>query len=248
MDSNSDNSQLRKMNKTMKTIIFDFDGTIANTLDAVVNIYNDIAPKYNCKPVKHKDRKKLQAKRPQEFLKNYGVNHLKLFFLVIHTRRKLRNEIGNIKPIIGITQALKELKIAGFNLGIMTSNSKINVNIFLEMNGIKNIFDFIYTSKNIFGKDKTINQLLKNHKIRKDSVVYVGDETRDIEAARKVGIPIVAVSWGFNAREILALSEPDKIIDNPKKMLECLQKITEENKLFYGFENKVSNTSKFLTP
>jgi len=235
------------LNKTMRTIIFDFDGTIANTLDAVVNIYNEIAPKYRCKLVKYEDRKKLQAKRPQEFLKNYGVTNFKLFFLLIHSRRKLRNEIENIKPISGIIETLKELKTAGFKLGIMTSNSKKNVNIFLEMNDIKSIFDFIYTSKNIFGKDKTINKLLQSHKIEKKSVIYIGDETRDVEAAKRLGIPMIAVSWGFNARETLTASKPNKVIDHPKDLLECLQKITKEDKIVYEFKNKASQASKILT-
>lgn len=208
-----------------KTIIFDFDGTIANTLDAVVDIYNRIAPKYRCKIVQHEDRKKLQAQRPQEFLKNYGVTNFKLPFLLLLVRKELRGEINNIEPIKDIIQALCDIKAAGFSLGIMTSNSKENVAVFLAANGLKGVFDFVYSGKNIFGKDKVIGQLLKNHQIKKDLAIYVGDETRDIEAAKKVGIPVVAVSWGFNTKEILAAQEPYEVIDNPKSLLECLRKI-----------------------
>lgn len=107
-----------------KTIIFDFDGTIANTLDAIVDIYNRIASKYRCKIVQPEDRKKLQAQRLQEFLKNYGVTNFKLPFLLLRVRKELRSEIENIRPIAGMVQALKNIKTAGFCLGIMTSNSK----------------------------------------------------------------------------------------------------------------------------
>ena len=91
-------------------------------------------------------------------------------------------------------EALKEIKAADFKLGIMTSNSKENVTTFLELHGLKGIFDFVYSGRNIFGRHKIINRLLKNHKISKKNAVYIGDETRDIEAAKRVGIPVVAVS------------------------------------------------------
>jgi len=137
----------------------------------------------------------------------------------------LRGEIKNIKPIAGMIQALRNIKNAGLSLGIMTSNSKKNVKIFSEMNGLDGIFDFVYSGRNIFGKDKVIRRLLKDQQIARDNVVYVGDETRDIEAAKKAGIPVVAVSWGFNIREILVVQHPNEIVDEPKNLLECLRKI-----------------------
>lgn len=208
-----------------KTIIFDFDGTIANTLDAIVNIYNRIAPNFRCRTVQQEDRNQLRTKRPQEFLKDYGVTKFKLPFLLLRVRKELRGEINNIKPIHGIIHALKEIKTDGFILGIMTSNSKENVKIFLQANELNGVFDFIYSGRNIFGKDRVIGRLLRDHKIKKQAAIYVGDETRDIEAAKKVNISVVAVSWGFNTPEILAASQPNNVIDHPKQLLECLRGI-----------------------
>lgn len=207
-----------------KNVIFDFDGTIADTLDAAVNIYNAIAPKYHCKPVKMEDKDILRGKRPQDFFKDYGVTSFKLPFLLIHIRGELKKHIINTPLVKDISSALKDLKDAGYNLGILTSNSKENVDMFLFANKLTEIFDFIYSSKNIFGKDKDILHLLKNRNIKKDNVVYVGDETRDIEAAKRVGIPIIAVSWGFNTREILVAQGPSYIIDEPGELLNCLSR------------------------
>lgn len=206
-----------------KIAIFDFDGTIADTLDAVVNIYNKIASKYNCKEVREEDRKKLQAKKPQEFLKDYGLTNFKLPFVLLKIRRGLKSEIENIKPIKGMVQTLKDIKNAGFVVGVMTSNSKENVESFFKLHDLNGIFDFIYSGKNLFGKDKVLKRLLKKHKIDKEIVVYIGDETRDIEAAKKVGMPVVAVSWGFNSKEILVSQMPNAIVDEPEKLLNVLE-------------------------
>ncbi|PSB03825.1 HAD family hydrolase, partial [Merismopedia glauca] len=58
-------------------------------------------------------------------------------------------------------------------------------------------------------------------------VIYVGDETRDIEAARKSKIKAIAVCWGFNFREILAKYKPDFLIDRPSQLLEVVQHLEE---------------------
>ena len=117
------------------------------------------------------------------------------------------------------------LKNTGFNLGILSSNSKINVCKFLENNNLDNIFDFIYSSRHLFGKDKTLLRLLKKRNIPKKNAVYVGDETRDIEAAKKAGISIVSVSWGFNSRKTLEALQPDQIAGSPGELIACLQRI-----------------------
>ena len=184
-----------------------------------------MAPKYRCKIAKEEDLKKLRANKPQELLKSYNITKFKLPFLLLHIRKELRKEINNIKPISGIIKALRKIKAAGFNLGVMTSNSKKNVQIFADLNGLNGIFDFIYSGRNLFGKEKVINKLLKIHKIKKNSAIYIGDETRDIEASKKVGIQIIAVSWGMNTKEILASLQPDTITDKPENLLKCIQEL-----------------------
>lgn len=208
-----------------KTIIFDFDGTIANTLELAVKIYNNIAPEYNCKLVKQEDKEMLRAKKPQEFIKTYGAATFKLPFVLLRMRKELSKHISEIEPVKNIGAALYEIKNAGFKLGILTSNSKDNVSKFLENNSLLGIFDFIYSGKNVFGKDRIISRLLNHENISIESAIYVGDETRDVEAAKKAGIPVIAVSWGFNSKEILAALRPNQIVDDPKELLGRLQQI-----------------------
>jgi phosphoglycolate phosphatase-like HAD superfamily hydrolase len=211
--------------KNKKIIIFDFDGTIADTLDMGVEIYNSITDKYNCKPVRQEDIKKLQSKKLRELMKDFGVTNLKLPFLLLHIRKELSRRIDDINPIKNIQEALTKIKAAGFNLGILSSNSKENVSAFLKKNNLSDLFDFIFTGRNIFGKNKVMQRLLKNKNISRGDTIYIGDEVRDIEAAKKVGIPIVSVSWGFNSKNILAASHPDRIVDNPEQLLDNIRMI-----------------------
>lgn len=208
----------------IKYIIFDFDGTIADTIDLAINIYNNISSEYNCKPVRHEDRELLRSGRPQDLLKLYEVTNLKLMLILLRIRKELGNRIPEMKPIKDIKDSLEKIKNAGLNLGILTSNSKHNVSAFLENNGLSGLIDFIYDGKSLFGKDRVLMRLFDHEKISRENVVYVGDEVRDIEASKKTCIPVIAVSWGLNKRVALVASHPTYIVDTPGELFECIIK------------------------
>lgn len=213
----------------IRYIIFDFDGTIADTIDLALAIYNRIAPEYNCKPVNDEDRKVLREGKPKELLKEYGVTNLKLGLLLLRIRKEIGNHIPELKLVKGIRDPLREIKNAGLILGILTSNSTHNVNRFLKKNDLTDIFDFVYSGKSLFGKDRVLMRLFDHEKISGEEVMYIGDETRDIEASERAGIPVVAVTWGLNNRKALLSLKPDQIADKPADLPGCVQEVLLKN-------------------
>jgi phosphoglycolate phosphatase len=211
--------------KDIRYILFDFDGTIVDSLNLAFKIYNRIAHEYNCKSAKQGDMELLRTKKPQELLKAYGITDLKLLLLVLRIRKELSSHITEIELVKDIESSLKEIKSAGFRMGILTSNSRDNVCKILENNNISNLFEFIYSGKSFFGKDRVIRRVLNRENISRESVIYVGDETRDVEASKKAGIPVTAVCWGLNNRDVLASLLPDQIADKPGELFECFQRI-----------------------
>ncbi|MDY0201061.1 MAG: HAD-IA family hydrolase [Tenuifilaceae bacterium] len=203
-------------------LIFDFDGTIANTLNAGVDIYNRVAHEYGCKKFHHKDTEEFQGKKPFDLMRELEVSLLNLPLLLLRIRHELFSEIKNVEPFDGITEMLHTLKQSGYNLGVVTSNSKKNVEHFFEEHNLNNIFSSIHTSKHLFGKHKVIAKYMRQHDITKETAVYIGDEARDIEATQKIGIPIIAVSWGFNTKNILEMYKPFAIVDSPKELLSTI--------------------------
>lgn len=204
---------------TQKTIIFDFDGTIADTFSILLNIYNEAAAKFNCRPVDAKDIEKLRSQKPQKFLKEYGVKGYKVPLMAIYIKRQLSKHLLEIDPVDDIDKVLAKLIGQDYKLGILSSNSKSNIETFLRQHGLNGYFDFIYTSRNVFRKDLALKKIIKAQHISKSDVIYVGDETRDIEACKKAGVKIIAVAWGFNSKEALYKLRPDTLIDNPKELL-----------------------------
>lgn len=204
---------------TQTVIIFDFDGTIADTVDALVGIANRLAVEFGYVPITQQELALLKNLTSREIIKYSGISVFKIPFLVKKVKGELKDKIHEFQPIPGIKEALIELKAEGYSLGIITSNSKDNVNEFLKINELDNLFDFIYSGVTIFGKKTIINNVLKQRQLKPQQVIYVGDETRDIEASKKANIQVIAVTWGFNSPEILAKQKPDFLIHHPSELL-----------------------------
>jgi len=207
---------------TQKVVIFDFDGTIADTVDALVSIANRLAKEFGYVQITPEELALLRNLTSREIINYSGISVFKIPFLVKKIKGELKSKIPELKPIPGIKEALINLKNAGHRLGIITSNSKDNVTEFLRINELDNLFEFIYSGITIFGKTTIINNLLKQKQLKPEEVIYVGDETRDIEASKKANIKVVAVSWGFNSPEVLAKQNPNYLIHHPSELLDVV--------------------------
>lgn len=205
-----------------KVVIFDLDGTIADILPLLVKILNSSSAEFGYNELKEENIEELRAKDTSEALRHLGISIFKLPFLVKKARAELSKEIDKLRPIKGISEALSKVKKAGYKLGILTSNSEENVRKFLENNGLQ-IFDFIYSGSSFFGKGRVLKNLLLQQNLKSSEVVYVADETRDVKAARKAGVKIVAVSWGFNSRQAFTSSKPDSLVDKPEELVKVLE-------------------------
>lgn len=211
---------------TQKVIIFDFDGTIADTVDALVSLANSLATEFGYAQITPEELVILRNLTSREIFKYSGIPLFKIPFLLKKVKRELKNKIPELKPIVGIREALVELKDNGNRLGIITSNSKGNVKQFLEINNLDSLFEFIHTGVTIFGKTTIINNVLRQKQIKTEEVIYVGDETRDIEASKKAHIKVIGVTWGFNSEEALLKQNPDDLIHHPHELVEVIRNIS----------------------
>lgn len=216
------NTSCTMLKGPVKYIIFDFDGTLADSVDAALHIYNRVAPEYNCKPIIGEARSLLSAKNPTRYFKEYGVTPFKLFLLIFRVRKELGKHMEEIPLIEGIENSLRKLQEAGFRLGILTSNSKKNVGKFLQHNQLSDVFSFIYSGRHLFGKDKVIGKIIRKERLNEGSIVYVGDETRDVLAMKKIHVPVVAVSWGLSPASKLATLHPSQLIHHPDELTPTL--------------------------
>ncbi len=201
-----------KNNKPL--IVFDFDGTVADSWPHIIKIMNRISPEYGFKQIPYADKDKYRNIELKQVLKGLDIGSLRLPFVVKRVRKEIQKDILNIKMVPGMKQLLDTLKNQGYNLGIVTSNSVANTKKFLKHNNVGDI-DFIYSSTCVGDKDKLIKDVIQKSQIDPENIYYVGDEVRDIEAAQKTGVKSIAVTWGFSSKKLIEQSNPDYLINDP---------------------------------
>lgn len=203
-------------------IIFDFDGTIADTISLGLELINSHSEKFKYKKI---DREKNEGLAAFELIKYMGVKYWKLPYLMWYLRKKLGENASEIKMFPGVKELLESLKNSGYQLGILSSNNYKNIADFLKKNDIDSYFSYFKTKVPIFGKK---NALAKARRQLKTDFVYVGDELRDVEACHKNDIRLVSVAWGLNSAVSLEKANPDYVARTPEAAVELIKKAAEE--------------------
>lgn len=183
-------------------ILFDFDGTIADTISAGLEIINSHAEKYGYKKLDGDINTHFSA---LQLVKMAEVKLWKLPYLIYQLKKKLSEKSDELKVLPEAPELIKKLSNEGYELGILTSNSLKTVKAFLKKYELDSFFSFLRTDVSLFGKKKA---LAKAKKVINKKIVYIGDELRDIEACRKNDIPIVSIPWGLNSYESLEEHNP----------------------------------------
>jgi phosphoglycolate phosphatase len=209
------------MRNNSKLIIFDFDGTLADTLGALLRISNRLAPEFGYSQIGDEQFASLKYLSSWEIIKLSKVALWKLPFLLKRVKEEFPGEVRNVRLFPGVIELLNTLKMQGYRLGIVSSNAEQNIRSLLGQNQIEHLFDFV-TTASTFGKGKAIGKLLKQYKCSKSDAIYIGDEIRDIQAARSIEIRVVAVGWGFNAPTALIDRQPDLLITKPLALINAL--------------------------
>jgi phosphoglycolate phosphatase len=198
-------------------IIFDFDGTIADSDKVVNEILSNLAIKYrihNLSPKEFKHKSELSLIKKIKML---------LFIHKVETEFKIQygKNVSSIKAFDNVLSIINQINKAGYKLAVISSNTKPNIDSFFRLNNIS--FDIIVlSSKGLFGKHKSITNFLQEHNCTKDSVLYIGDEIRDIKACNKSGVDIAFVKWGLDGNEDISAFKPKFIISTPEELLGIL--------------------------
>ncbi|MFO0824260.1 MAG: HAD-IA family hydrolase [Gemmataceae bacterium] len=205
---------------SFKLVIFDFDGTLANSLPTAVGIFNRIAAELGYKQIV--DVATVRAMPTRQFLRHHGISLWRLPRLVRRYHLAAAEEADKLKLFPGLSESLHAIRSQGVRLGVLSSNKEDNIRRCLRANGVEDLFSFVVGYPKLFGKGKALRRILRTERLEKSDVLYVGDEVRDVEAARKAGIAVVAATWGFHAESILRDSRPDHLIAEPAQLAELV--------------------------
>lgn len=212
---------MEKQNRLYDYIIFDFDGTLADSGPISLKAIKSMAQKYGFRDIEWNDVNKMRGMSFSDRCKYMGVSPLKIPIFVSDFYSYYKTHIDELELNKGIGELTHTLHDEGFGLAVLSSNSENNIKHFFEINNI-NIFNDIICSNHLFSKDIMINKYIRRKKLNKNKVLYVGDELRDIEACKKAGIDIVWVDWGLDMRSTVEPSRPNYIVSDPNEIYKII--------------------------
>ncbi|MEL6942722.1 MAG: HAD-IA family hydrolase [Bacteroidota bacterium] len=206
------------------TLIFDFDGTLANTLDLILDLYNQhITKQFSCKYFDKSKIEEFRIRRPISFLREFGITPIKLPFIIYRVRKLMKAHITEAQLFEGMKEVLTTLHAENIKMGIVTSNSTENVQLFLAHHKIEHYFSFIRSSKSLTSKKRSLRKVIAQNKLIKDDTIYIGDEIRDIRSSKAADIKCAAVTWGHQHRSLLEQEEPYAILETTKDILNLIR-------------------------
>jgi phosphoglycolate phosphatase len=197
-------------------IVFDFDGTLADSLSVMLDIYNqEIAPKWGLKQVTTDDWHMLRQSSITKGLRYIGVKPYQLARLLTEGRRLVKARGGDITLFPGVVELVKQLVKEGHDLYALSTNDQTLIREVLAAAGIAEYID-VLKSPRIFGKANSLRRLLKQTRVSSQDGWMIGDEVRDMVAAKRVGMNAMAVTWGFQPEATLAALRPQAIAHSLK--------------------------------
>lgn len=196
-----------------KLVIFDFDGTLADSFGWFMRSVHSVAQRYHFTPPDLDRLDELRGYSSGQLMARFGVSWWKLPLIVRHMRQLMNEQINEIKPFPGVEQLLRDLNAAAIDIAIVTSNSEKNVKAILGPQNMALVRAHSCGAA-LYGKQRRFRNILKQCGYSPEETLCVGDEIRDAEASTTSGIDFLGVGWGFTKPSALQKYTRLKICDS----------------------------------
>jgi pyrophosphatase PpaX len=213
--------QARNQQCLYEAVIFDLDGTLADTFPTVMRNYNQVMLDYTGR-----------TWTLEEMLPHFGPPEDVIFnkFIPDIARQRaaledyyrlLEADGAEIKPFDGMHELLRELRATGRKLAVFTGATTRAGRIRLRHAGLLEFFDEVLGSdrlKNYKPHPEGLWRLLEQFAITPQAAIFIGDSPLDVQAGRDAGVTTAAALWGAGSRESLEAAKPDFLLEQPTQL------------------------------
>jgi phosphoglycolate phosphatase len=205
---------------SMATVIFDFDGTIADSFPVIVDVFQQLT---HSTPLPPAEIQRLRLLPLHDLGRELHIAKWRIPLLLWRGRRLMKQRISEVEVFDGIPQVIAALHHHNHQLFVVSSNDTKAIEAFLKRHKLDNYFTQINGSVGLFAKAKSLQKMLNQNHINREDCYYIGDEVRDIEAALRLGIKQIAVTWGYNDATILKAYYPTALVNTPAQLLNAIE-------------------------
>jgi phosphoglycolate phosphatase len=191
--------------------IFDLDGTLADSLPWFLRIANTVADKHGFRRIETHEIESLRGKGSREIVRHFQVPMWRMPLIARDVRRMKAASLDGISLFAGVDGMLESLSAKGVVRAMVSSDSEDNVRRSLGTHA--RAISHFACGASLFGKAAKFRRVVRRAGIPPARAIAIGDEVRDIEAARAAGVACGAVTWGYAAAETLRALEPDLMFE-----------------------------------
>lgn len=197
--------------------IFDFDGTLADSLPLFGDAFNEIADRHGFRRVSAAEVPALRQKDPVAIMRHVRMPAWKLPAVTADFMKLMSDNRARVPLFAGVAESLRELASSGLELAVVSSNSRDNV-VHVLGPGLASLIYPIECGVSIFGKRARIIRVLRATRVEPRRAIYIGDQTTDFDAARHARVAFGAVSWGYADVSALERRAPETVFRSVKDL------------------------------
>ena len=210
--------------KKIKAIIFDFDGTLANTDELVIRSYREVFKTFrpDYKLTESEEISFLGPTLEDMFKKYFKEDFITLLNVYHNYAFKNTKKYAFLYP--HVEQMLSILKKRGYIVGLITSRFRDSLYQMLDNFPLEKYFDVIITLDEV-SKPKPspegINFILNKYNLKNNELIYIGDNNTDYQACKNAHVYSGLVSWSRGRNN--ALNNPDLLINDFKEVIDLFK-------------------------
>lgn len=191
--------------------IFDLDGTLADSFPWFLRNVNGVADRFGFRRMADDEVESLRHAGSREIIRHLEVPVWKLPMIARHMRRMKADHIDGIPLFPGVEAMLRSLRDGGLTLALVSSDHEANAR--RQLGEAAALFAHFDCGASLFGKAKKFHRVVKRAGLSPAQAISIGDEVRDIEAARAASLACGAVMWGYAAPNALRALGPELMFE-----------------------------------
>jgi phosphoglycolate phosphatase len=205
-----------------RLVIFDFDGTLADSMPWFRASFQDMITRFDLAPVRDDEVEGLRGLSAREIMARLNVSMWQLPAIVSDMRKRKLAAASEISLFTGIPAMLDELRREGIMTAIVSSDSEASVRLVLGPMATR--IDRFDCGAAMFGKHWKFRRVARKLGTKPSETICIGDELRDIDAAKAAGMDSGAVTWGYALPGALQAAAPTYLFSSIEEMMQRLSR------------------------
>lgn len=204
----------------MKAIIFDFDGTLANTLPICFYAFQNVFKEFDHKVLSSEDIKDMFGPSETGIIRNNLSNPNKEDAIEYYYEKYSEHHKSLVESNSEILELLKSLKEQSIKIGIFTGKAKRSLDISLKALKMDELFDVIITGDDVINPKPDSEGLLKALSllgVNNSDAIYIGDSDADVIAGVQANVYTIGVQWLPEYQTSTFSEQPNLIIKSVKE-------------------------------